>query len=351
MKVFHIIGSLEVGGAERVLESLVNYNNLKHIIFVIGRKKNDEILLKQNAEVSYLNFNLLNLIKLHKNISEFDPINFWHHNSFFLSLIFFFLKKKKIFWHIHNYKIDKKTFGYKNIIFFFNNILFSYFFPKKIIFCSQASLIFHKSYYFNKNNLILLENPIDDNRIKKKKILSNKVNKIKFIMCANFVPAKNFDQLFYLMSLIKNYEFSLDLFGRNISDNKILIKKIKKFDLLKKVTLNQFLDSSNILLNYDFSILTSHTESLPISILESMVAGTPPIASDVGDIRNLIRNNKFLIPKKIDKKTIYNINNLYIYRNSKEYVSRVVSDRKYVQKNYKIKNIYNKYLKIWKNLD
>ena len=348
MKIFHIIGSIEIGGAERVLETLINHTNVKNFIYVIGKKKDNEITLKKNTEVIYLNYNIFLLFNLLKKISFSDPINFWHHNSFFLSIIFFINNKKNIFWHIHNYKIDPKTFGKINILFFFINILFSSIVPKKIIFCSKMSLELHKNFYFSLNKLVFIKNPIDQLRINKKRFIHNKVEKIKFVMVANYMAAKNFDRLFYLMSLIKNYIFSLDLYGKGIKNNKKLLSLINKYKLSHNIRLNPFSDSKYIFLKYDYSLLISHSESLPISILESIIACTPPIASDIGGIRNLIKNKKFLIPNNINKKTINFLNNLHNYRNSKEYISKSIIDRDNIINEYSINTIYPIFYKLWK---
>ena len=103
------------------------------------------------------------------------------------------------------------------------------------------------------------------------------------------------------MSLIKNYNFFLDLYGRNIQGNKILTGKINKYGLSNKVRLVGFFDSYSLFSKYDFSILTSHSESLPMTIIESIIAGTPPIASNIGGISSLIKDPNFLIPKKLIK--------------------------------------------------
>ena len=66
MKIFHIIGSIEIGGAERVLETLINHTNVKNFIYVIGKKKDNEIALKKNTEVIYLNYNIFLLFNLLK---------------------------------------------------------------------------------------------------------------------------------------------------------------------------------------------------------------------------------------------------------------------------------------------
>ena len=88
-----------------------------------------------------------------------------------------------------------------------------------------------------------------------------------------------------------------------------------------------------------------------MTVIESIIAGTPPIASNIGGISSLIKDPNFLIPKKIDKITINNINNLYIFRNSQDYKLKINLDRVFIINNHSIKKIYPKYLKIWKKLD
>ena len=91
---------------------------------------------------------------------------------------------------------------------------------------------------------------------------------------------------------------------------------INKLNLENKVFLVGFLDNANQYLKaFDIFTLTSIKEGLPYTILEAGLAGLPVIATSVGGIPDIIKNNidGLLVekssPKEITKAVEYMINN------------------------------------------
>lgn len=120
---------------------------------------------------------------------------------------------------------------------------------------------------------------------------------------------------------IKGHKYFLDGAKRVLDDNKEiifvivgngpLINQMKKY--AKSLCIDKYIrftgfrdDAIDILNMFDIFVLTSLHEGIPITLLEAMCLGKPIIATNVGGIPEVIRNefNGLLIPPR-DSKAIY----------------------------------------------
>ena len=94
--------------------------------------------------------------------------------------------------------------------------------------------------------------------------------------------------------------------------------------------------------------LTSHSESFPNVVAESMLCATPVISSDAGCVKKIIYNYGFFIKKN-------NINS--IYEGLKETIKNFLNKKKWqflkknsqvhIRKNFSIESMADNYLKNW----
>lgn len=68
---------------------------------------------------------------------------------------------------------------------------------------------------------------------------------------------------------------------------------------------------SDYLLNADAFVLTSMYEGLPVSLLEALSAGTIPVCTPVGGIKNVVTKNIGFLSKNVSKKAFYKALLLY----------------------------------------
>ena len=344
----HIIGSLETGGVERVIETLFSKENYeRHEFLVFGKPHVNDIDLPKNINVIY-NYNNIFKFLSYMLRNKFDICNFWLHPSIFFS-VFLLFKKTRIIWHIHNSDINIKVLGIRNFIVVLINSLISHLIPDKIIFCSKKAIRCHKNFLFSKKKIELIYNPIFNNNFTVKKNFKYK-SPLRFVMVANYTKAKDFKKLFRILTKIYKYQFIMDIYGKGIKNNKYLIRLINKNYLYKSVNLYDFTNTKNLYFKYDFKFLVSHTESFPVSIFESLFSNTPFICSDVGDISDIFNDEVLIIPNILEDHFIQKINDLdKIRRNESKYIKLNKNAQRVFSKKFNLNTILNKYRKLWVN--
>jgi len=378
MKVLHLINSLKKGGAEGNLFRLCMNHKKKYknkieiiIITLLSNGYYEKRLIREGIKVFSLNLNkkdkLLNLIRkinnLRKYVNKINPdiIQTWMYHSNFLSLFINKTFRNRIYWNIRhselNYKISKKTTILVSLI----CGLFSKIVPKKIIYCSETSIDFHENnHFYLKKKSSLINNgyshksyyPSLKLRLKFRK--KYKIKKSYYILgyAGRYSKQKNIESLIISFSkLIKEYDnVYLYMAGKDInSSNKKLFNIIKEYKIQEKV---MFLDEQKNLLEFyngiDLLTLTSHSESFPNVVAESMLCATPVISSDAGCAKKIINNYGFFIKKN-------NINSIYRglkktiknFSNKKNWQFLKKNSQAHIKKNFSVESMGKNYLKNW----
>ena len=379
MKIIHLINSLKKGGAEGNLYRLCKFHKKKYknniditIMTLIDNGFYETELKKLGINVFSLNMNKQNkffdfikkVLKLRKFIKKQNPdiIQGWMYHSNFITL---FIPKKfydKLFWNIRhselNIKISKKMTIFLSII----CGLFSKIVPKKIIYCSEKSINFHENYHFySKNKTALIYNGCSDKTYYPSKNLQldfRKKNKIKrsdivIGYAGRYAKQKNIrSMLFAFSKIIKNQKnVYLYMVGKDISpQNKELTSYTNELKINNKVF---FLNEQKNLLEFyngiDFLLLTSHSESFPNVIAESMLCSTPVLSSNAGCSKKIIDDFGFIMNNNDHIsifKNLKRILNFFKYK-KKEWRSYKKNSRLQIQKNFSITNMSNSYFKNW----
>ena len=378
MKVLHIINSLKKGGAEGNLYRLCDSHKEKYknridiiIITLLSNGYYEKKLKKKGIKVFSLNIKKKNkifeFIKTIKSLREFikknnpDVIQTWMYHSNFLSL---FINKKfhnKIYWNIRhselNFQISKKTTILVSLI----CGMFSKLVPHKIIYCSEKSIKFHEDkHFYAQKKKCLINNGFShksyyySKELRSKFRIKNKIRKKDFILgyAGRYSKQKNIESLLIGFSrLIKKYDnVYLYMAGKDINlKNKKLSYIYKNYNIQEKVI---FLDEQKNLLEFyngiDLLTLTSHSESFPNVIAESMLCSTPVFSSDAGCAKKIIYNYGFITFKnditsihKGLKKTINVSSNKIKWKFLKQ------NSQKYIKKNFSVESMADAYLNHW----
>jgi glycosyltransferase involved in cell wall biosynthesis len=253
----------------------------------------------------------------------------------------FFLKNKIVI--SHHRKITSLLYII-NLLFFrrnklihiahneFDNLRFLTFLPKNIVAVSNAvkkNLI--DFFNIKEQNITVIYNGLPD--VESKYIKSNieiqsPIKKVKIIYAARITPLK---QQLKIAQLVSQNGFSnivIDFAGEG-SDEKKLVQYCRKNENCNYI--GNINNVSQLFVKYDFLLLYSQKEGLPLSLIESLRAGLPAIC-------NLVGGNAEVIDKTTG----------YLVDNDEELIKvlgEINSSVSMVKYNNLVINCRNKYLK------
>ena len=352
---------MRLGGPQKQLINLLNQliknKNVKkyHLILPLGSKKiiskfldpslikieeiDIQYLSKRNILRYFLNF-IKESIEIRKKLLSFNSVYLPGGTSNLKSLLISVILKKKIFFHVHDTKLNKLS---KFLIFALSRNL------QTVFFASEKSQDYYK-YIFQKSKKILLRSSVLPIRIKIRKKTNNILN---IGMVANINPDKNIELFIDIVKSIKSKKIKFHLIGnlwdsqkKYFNNNLNSLKPIKqKINWYKNIY-----NPEKIMKKFDLLICTSKYESLPLSIIEALNLGIPVISNDVGDIKKVINKNKlrcgFIINDQDPKKFIDKIK--YYEKNRKLLNKHSYNAKKNVLENFSIVNYTEKINKIFK---
>lgn len=310
--------------------------------------------------------NFFLFLKILYNVKKFNPeiIQYWMYHPCILSIPLKFFVNAKTIWSLHHSNFD---YNYNKIstVFIINFLaFFSFLVPNKIICCSIDSIKNHILIGYDKNKFEYIPNGYDSNKFYPNKIFRHrlrhelKINDSEFVigMVARYDPQKDFSSLIQALSLFSKYKFDFKviLVGNNIDyNNNELTELIDYYDLDNILLLGLRNDIEYIMNGLDFSILSSVGESFPNVISESMLCGTPCIATNVGDICQIISDYGWISPPKDPISLSLSIKFAYdLYRSDdkNELLSLKNSCRRHISNNFSIQKLYFNYNNIWLKL-
>ena len=174
---------------------------------------------------------------------------------------------------------------------------------------------------------------------------------VQLIMSARFQREKDHETLVKALIPLKNEPFYLRFLGDGAETLGRIQHLVRTNGLTKKVA---FVGFTTNVLNYlqqaDICILTSHTEGLPLSILEAMSLGLPIVASNVGGISKQVENgyNGYLVERNdvedLTKKIKLLMNNPTLRR------QMGVNSRTFYEKEFKLEKMVDKTLAVYASI-
>lgn len=151
------------------------------------------------------------------------------------------------------------------------------------------------STFIDKKKLIIIENSV-------------------YVPCNNYSTQDNYNILFLgrlekdkgIYDLLESFSYVVDeyknakLYIAGSGENDLVEKKIKKLGILKNIVMLGWIsndETTKIIKSCSLFVLPSYFEAMPMSLLESMAFGCIPVASNVGGIPYVIKDevNGFLV--------------------------------------------------------
>lgn len=297
IKITYIISELKIGGAEKLLESIIKQLDDELFIvdlIVLGEKEENTLynsIVERGVKVFYCNKKGKDIIrcsqKINKKLKEIKP-DVVHVHTSILHLTIWGTLLNKIrgkFYTIHSMP-EFDSPGLKKYMY---SIFFNYAGIKGIAISKRIEE--ESKSYFRTNNIIRIENGIEIDSFKSEIPISNRSNN-KILHVGRFVSVKNQKLLIEAVNIIRDLDFNVTFIGdgETISENKKLVKEL---DLEEKIRfLGRRSDINSIMDKNSIFILCSTMEGAPISIIEAMANGMAIIATDVGGVRDFVEHGE-----------------------------------------------------------
>lgn len=330
MKILHILTSLELGGAEKLLLELIPaQKNLGLQVELLILDLRNEFFLEAYKKLGIKIISAkVNNKKSPKNIYEiykivkFGGYDIVHthliHSQIWTSFVSRILKNKIFITTEHSTSNRRRKYKIFKIL---DKFIYSSY--KKVIAISEAT----KDALINWIGISEKKVEVIFNGVSLKEYLEKPKmeNHKKIVMISRFHPAK--DHLTVVKALkILPEEYRLIFVGDG-ETRKIVEKEVENLKLKGRIKFLGFSkEISKILKNSDIAVQSSKFEGFGISALEAMASGTPVIVSDVEGLANIVGEAGLLFKvgdEKDLKDKILSLENLEIYREkSKEGIKR-----------------------------
>lgn len=302
MKILHVITSLYIGGAEKLMVDLlprlrVLGNDVELLLFDGTRTPFYDQIEQMGIKIHYLAiggnvYNILNIFRLMKFIKKYDIVH--THNT--ACQYYAPLAKLFSFANCKLYTTEHNTFNRRRKYVLFKLIdKFIYKRYHGIISISEKATMNLQKFIGDKFKIITIENGIDI--YKYTSIKPTELCKTERIvtMIAGFRQQKDQDTLIHAIPLLPN-NYKLWLVGdgerRDILENIVaelhLTNRVKFWGIRSDIP--QILEETHIV------VLSSHWEGLSLSSIEGMASGRPFIASDVDGLREIVDGYGLLFP-------------------------------------------------------
>lgn len=169
---------------------------------------------------------------------------------------------------------------------------------------------------------------------------------VKILMVARFDPPKKQLELIHALSHISDLNWYM-IFAGDGSLKEQAAQAVQDHCLGHKVTfLGNHTNVSELLIDTDIFVLTSSWEGLPLSVLEAMAHKLPIIASNVGGVKEAVRNaeNGFLIHQNLPDLLALLIENPFLRKEMGE------KSRAIYETSFTFEQMYNQTLQTYKEL-
>ena len=348
-RILHVVDSLKVGGAERVvvgtINGLIEYEHLvvtlggdEDVGFELNIDKDNIINLNCSSKISYL----FSIFKLRMIIYRFSPVII-HSHLFWSTIISRLSVPLKIplisTYHSMIYDATNKA-QYIPSLLLLDRLTYRH--KYHTIFVSKAISTSISAAVGIKNNKEVLYNFVSD-EFYKCNCIENSVPPIKAISIGNYRIEKNYPYIINALSNFSKQDITLDIYGNG--DYEYLQSIINK-NKMDNVTLHHSvkdvagkLESSNVF------IMASTHEGFGISLAEAMAVGIHIIVSDIGVFREVTDNKAIYFdlttPKSLEdvisklvtsgemsdnRQGLINISQRYSYNNFINSISRKYRD-------------------------
>ena len=324
MKILHLIGSLDRGGAESILENIIRQqkDSIEHTVIVLTRDSDRleefqklagrvyliDLRNSGNGKVGVLSYikGCSELFKIPIIIKRESPdiLHTWMYHSDIIGGLIGRLLGIPVIWGIFLSNLDNRFYKPStNLIIRIAGKLAKYL-PEKIVSCTRAGIYRHNSIGYPINNIEHIPIGVDSTlysfsiwkRQQYRTVADCCPDDIIIGMVARWDKQKDFKLFLQAASQILkntgNVKFWLAGGYGITSSNEQLLRLEKECGVQGKIThFGRVEDLVSFYSALDIFTLTSHGEGLPNVVLEAMSCCLPCVVSDVGDVSLLFKGD------------------------------------------------------------
>jgi glycosyltransferase involved in cell wall biosynthesis len=304
MKILHIIPSFGLGGMEKVICSIINrtFHQYQHSVLSLDGDHRAFRWIKTKAVQRVEFYKDENSMKLLKNMRKkikctlpelLMTYNWGGTDAIWMGRL---AGVKNIIHHEHGFSIEEahKTIWKRDIY----RLVMYRMASMLITVSSRLGFSIQKKYWLHKDHVKIIPNGVDTHyyspdpyaRSLVRRELNFNENDFVIIFSGRLDPVKNFELLLDVFEYCCKTDQTIKLLIVGDGSER---QKIERISTHKKihdglVMVGQRSEVLPYLRAGDAFLLTSLTEQMPLTVLEAMSVGLPVVASDVGEIRQII---------------------------------------------------------------
>lgn len=366
LTILHIITGLNNGGAEASLWRLVtsDIRNNHLVVSLTGPGWYKERLQRECIYVT--NLDIVSLVSLVKGLfstwglareRRVDLIQSWMYHSDLFSFFLSVLTRIPCVWSLRTSNPSSFVISKGTILVTKACSILSYFPNIWIASCSQAGIKGHVSSGYCSKRMRYIPNGFSLSDAKFNATDQLPINIHKGVptlgMLARFDKAKDHEALLSSLKMLsdRNQEYHCFLGGDGITpENRRLAEIISELGLTYRITLLGSV--TNVVAFYtsiDIHILSSLLEGFPNVIAESMLCGTPCVATDVGDSRLIIGDTGWVVPAGMPEQLANAISHALMVRtvSKREWIDRQELCRERIRTEYSVERLTDRYNNLW----
>ncbi|MBD5632815.1 MAG: glycosyltransferase family 4 protein [Clostridia bacterium] len=289
MKILHIINSLEIGGAQRLLSDLIPIQiqqGLEVDVLVGDDKESKFSEIISNSECNILKINrkkyksFSGIRTIRQLIRDYDIVHVHLFPSLYLVALASLGLKTKLIYTEHSTSNRRRDKAYLRPI---EQFIYKQY-DKIISISQQTQTALQKWLQSYDNRFVVINNGVD---VRKFEYVKSPVKNKSLIMISRFVPAK--DQATAIKALqYLDSDITLTLVGdgENLDHCKNLAQTIGVYDRIN--FLGSRSDVPELISSSYIGIQSSNWEGFGLTAVEIMAAGKPVIASDVDGLKQVV---------------------------------------------------------------
>ena len=308
MKILHVIPSFGLGGMEKVICSVINHTSNRYQHTIVSLDGNDcAIKWINNDNIQRIKFykdknSSLYIKRLYTDIKNLSPDLLMTYNWGATDAIWIgrMAGIRKIIHHEHGFSIEEAQMTARKrdicrfIVYRMASVL--------VTVSSNLKISIRNKYRLSTRHVQVIPNGIDTDhyspdfrsRLCVRKELNFDEEDFVIVFSGRLDPVKNFELLLDVFEYCHKADCRIKLLivGDGPERQKIERISIQKNIHTSLVMVGQCFEVLPYLRVGDVFLLTSLTEQMPLAILEAMSVGLPVIASDVGEISNIVDDGK-----------------------------------------------------------